>query len=102
MKHREVPRGFKDFLPAEVKLKRRIEQEAGAIFASWGYQEIITPAVEYLEVIEATSSVDRQELFLFKIGMASAGPEAEMTIPAARLASSHLRNQPLPLRLLPL
>lgn len=100
MKHREVPRGFKDFLPAEVKLKRHIEREAGAIFASWGYQEIITPAVEYLEVIEATSSVDRQELFLFqnRDGRLLA-LRPEMTIPVARVASSHLRNQPLPLRL---
>ncbi|NLU49194.1 MAG: ATP phosphoribosyltransferase regulatory subunit [Syntrophomonadaceae bacterium] len=101
MKTREIPPGFKDFLPGEVKLKRKVEEQAAALFASWGYQEVITPIVEYLDAIEsAGTGADQQELFLFqnRDGRLLA-LRPDMTIPIARLASTKLREEPLPLRL---
>lgn len=98
---REIPPGFKDFLPWEVKLKQKIENEALNLFSSWGYQEVITPVVEYLEVIGAGSNnTNQQELFLFqnRDGRLLA-LRPDMTIPIARLASTKLRSEPLPLRL---
>jgi len=101
MKGREIPPGFKDYLPREAKLKRIIEEKAAELFVSWGYQEVITPAVEYLEVIQvAGMNVDEQELFLFqnRDGRLLA-LRPDMTIPIARLASTKLRTHPVPLRL---
>ncbi len=101
MKAREIPPGFKDYLPREAKLKRMIEEKAAELFLSWGYQEVITPAVEYLEVIQgAGMNVAEQELFLFqnRDGRLLA-LRPDMTIPIARLASTKLSNHPMPLRL---
>lgn len=101
MEFGEIPPGFKDFIPEEVKLKREIEQQAAALFTSWGYQEVITPVVEYLDVVEvAGTNVDQRELFLFqnRDGRLIA-LRPDMTIPIARLASTKLRGEPLPLRL---
>lgn len=100
MKNREIPKGLRDLLPDEVKIKRNIENQAAGLFARYGYQEVITPAFEYLEVIEAGAGSDiRQELFMFmdrEGGILSLRPE--MTVSIARLAATHMQEEPLPLR----
>jgi ATP phosphoribosyltransferase regulatory subunit len=53
MKNRDVPKGLRDMLPDEVKVKRNIEKKAARLFSSYGYQEVITPTFEFLEVIES-------------------------------------------------
>jgi len=100
MKNREVPKGLRDMLPDEVKIKRNVEKKASRLFRSYGYQEVITPTFEYLEVIESGAGKNiREELFLFmdrEGGILSLRPE--VTVSIARLASTHLREA-LPQRL---
>lgn len=100
-REKEIPAGVKDFLPREMELKRRLEWEALALFRSWGYREVDTPIYEYLEVVEkAAGQYIREELQLM---LDREGRilvlRPEMTIPIARLASSHLKEEKLPLRL---
>ena len=87
-------------LPDEVKIKRNVEKKASRLFRSYGYQEVITPTFEYLEVIESGAGKNiREELFLFmdrEGGILSLRPE--VTVSIARLASTHLREA-LPQRL---
>ncbi|MCR4399405.1 MAG: ATP phosphoribosyltransferase regulatory subunit [Syntrophomonadaceae bacterium] len=101
MMKQRIPRGFKDFLPEEVALKREVERRAAELFASWGYREVITPVIEYLDVIEGLGTgVQPTDLFLFQNRdgrLVALRPD--MTVPIARLASSKLRDEPLPLRL---
>ncbi len=100
MKKREVPKGLRDMLPEEVKVKRNIERKAARLFNSYGYQEVITPTFEFLEVIESGAGKNiRGELFLFldrEGGILSLRPE--VTVSIARLASTHLRDE-MPQRL---
>lgn len=100
MKNREVPKGLRDMLPDEVKVKRNIERKASRLFSSYGYREVITPTFEFLEVIESGAGKKiRGELFLFmdrEGGILSLRPE--VTVPIARLASTHLREE-MPQRL---
>lgn len=100
MKNREVPKGLRDMLPDEVKVKRNIERKAARLFSSYGYQEVITPTFEFLEVIESGAGKNiRGELFLFmdrEGGILSLRPE--VTVSIARLASTHLRDE-MPQRL---
>jgi len=101
MKMKEVPRGTKDFLPQEASLKREIERDTVDIFASWGYREVVTPTLEYLEVIEAGAGTNiRDELFLVqdRDGRLLA-LRPEMTIPIARVVSTKLKDARFPLRL---
>ena len=43
----EIPYGMRDFLPVEAAEKRAIETELASLFAEWGYDEVVTPTIEY-------------------------------------------------------
>ncbi|MDD2585624.1 MAG: ATP phosphoribosyltransferase regulatory subunit [Syntrophomonadaceae bacterium] len=99
MRNREIPRGLRDLLPDEVKVRRNIEKKALDLFTSYGYEEVITPTFEFLEVVETGTNM-REELFLFmdrEGGILSLRPEVTLSI--ARLAATHLQDATLPQRL---
>lgn len=101
IKNRRIPKGLRDLLPEEVKIKRRIEKEAAELFSSYGYEEVITPTFEYLEIIEnGTGGNIREDLFMFmdrEGGILSLRPE--VTVSIARLAATHLQDAVFPQRL---
>lgn len=100
MNRRKIPKGLRDFLPEEVKQRRGMEHRVSALFQSYGYREIATPTIEFLDVIEGgTGRNIRKELFLFmdrEGEVLSLRPE--MTVSIARLAATHLQGE-LPQRL---
>lgn len=101
MKSRKIPRGLRDLLPPELKIRRFMEEKAATLFASYAYEEVMTPTFEYLEVVETgTGGNIRDELFLFtdrEGGILSLRPE--ITTGIARLAATHLRDAVFPQRL---
>lgn len=97
----ETPYGTRDFLPEEAATKRIIEQKILKLFASFGYEEVVTPTMEYLETL-TTSSGRAIESHLFKMfdrNNRTLALRHEMTTPIARLAVSRLKDAPLPLKL---
>jgi ATP phosphoribosyltransferase regulatory subunit len=99
MRNREIPKGLRDLLPDEMKTRRRLEKKAAELFTSYGYEEVLTPTFEFLEVVEAGGNM-REKLFLFmdrEGGILSLRPE--MTVSIARLAATHLQDEKLPRRL---
>jgi len=99
MRNREIPKGLRDLLPDEMKTRRRLEKQAAQLFTSFGYEEVLTPTFEFLEVVEAGGNM-REKLFLFmdrEGGILSLRPE--MTVSIARLAATHLQDEKLPRRL---
>lgn len=99
MKNRQIPKGLRDFLPDEVKNRRKLEQKAIEVFTSFGYKEVITPTFEFLEVVETGAGKNREKLFLFmdrEGGILSLRPE--MTVSIARLAAMHLQDSSYPQR----
>ncbi|MDR1615812.1 MAG: ATP phosphoribosyltransferase regulatory subunit [Syntrophomonadaceae bacterium] len=101
MNKRQIPKGFRDLLPQEVRIKRELEKRVAELLQSYGYVEIITPVLERLEVIETgTGRNIREDLFLLtdrEGGVLSLRPE--MTVPIARMAATHLRDEKFPQRL---
>lgn len=99
MKNRQIPKGLRDFLPEEVKNRRKLEQKAIEVFSSFGYREVLTPTFEYLEVVETGAGKNREKLFLFmdrEGGILSLRPE--MTVSIARMAAMHLQDSSFPQR----
>lgn len=97
----ETPYGTRDFLPQEAAAKRVIEQRLIKLFASFGYEEVVTPTQEYLETL-TTSSGRTIEPHLFKMfdrNNRTLALRHEMTTPIARLAVSRLKDSPMPLKL---
>lgn len=95
----QLPAGMKDLLPGEAKLKRSLENILVEKFENWGYQEVVTPVLEYYNssLVEETSGdhffklIDRQGQIL--------AMRTDMTTPIARLVASRLSSSQLPLRL---
>jgi len=99
MVSRQIPRGLRDMLPEEVKVIRNMEKKAAALLGSYAYEEVMTPTFEFLEVVEAGSRNNREELFLFMDrdgGILSLRPE--VTVSIARMASTHLQDRDYPQR----
>ncbi len=101
MKNRQIPKGVRDLLPEEAKNRRSIENKAVRMFRSYGYEEVITPTFEFMEVVETGAGENlRRELFLFmdrEGGILSLRPE--MTTSIARMAATHMQADVLPRRI---
>lgn len=95
-----MPGGVRDLLPAEARCKRELENRLLGLFASWGYQEVVTPTFEYYEVLApAMGALLRDRLYRF---IDDRGQimllRPDMTTPIARLVSTRLRDQQFPQR----
>lgn len=97
----ETPHGTRDFLPREAADKRAVEQRIIELFSGFGYEQVVTPAMEYLQTL-TTSGGQTIEPHLFKMfdrNNRTLALRHEMTTPIARLAVSRLKNSPPPLKL---
>jgi ATP phosphoribosyltransferase regulatory subunit len=96
-----LPAGVRDWLPHELARKGEIEQKVRAVFGRWSYQEVLTPGFERFEVLEfGLGEALTDETFRFSDRQANAlALRPEMTTPIARLVSTRMRDDPLPLRL---
>jgi ATP phosphoribosyltransferase regulatory subunit len=97
----QIPSGMRDLLPLEAaRVRAAIDGILGEM-ARWGYREVTTPTLEYLDVLvrgEGTEAGDR----LFKLidrGGELLALRPEMTTSVGRLVATRLRGDPLPLRL---
>lgn len=97
----EIPYGTRDFLPQEAAEKRAIETALAATFAKWGYDEVVTPTIEYLDTLTiGNGSVLEPHMFkFFDKNNRTLALRHEMTTPLARMAASRLKNAALPLKL---
>lgn len=97
----ELPLGVKDFLPKRAARMKSLEELLYREFRLWGYKEIITPTIEYLDVI-AKGEPDLLEM-MFKFEDRVSGRmlalRPDFTAQIARLVSTHLTEYPTPARL---
>jgi ATP phosphoribosyltransferase regulatory subunit len=97
-----LPKGMATLLPADAAVRRRLERSAFDVFRSWGYEEIIPPLFEYLDVITpglGPGLVDKT----YTVADRSTGRlmvlRPDVTPQIARMAATVLRDAPKPLRL---
>lgn len=97
----EIPYGTRDFLPSEAAGKRVIEDKLASLFASYGYDEVVTPTIEYLDnlTLGTSHSLEPHLFKLFDRDNRTLALRHEMTTPIARLVSSRLQDYPLPMKL---
>jgi len=96
----EKPAGVRDYLPFAVEKLREIERRVLDCMAGWGYRQIMTPTMEYYETVGVASSTSDQKLFkLLNNRGTTMVLRSDMTTPIARVVSSLLKEEPLPLRL---
>ncbi|MBB6673155.1 ATP phosphoribosyltransferase regulatory subunit [Cohnella nanjingensis] len=96
----EKPTGVKDYLPHAVTKLRRIERNVLACMHRWGYEQIMTPTIEYYDTVGVASATSDQKLFkLLNHRGTTIVLRSDVTAPIARVASSLLKETPFPLRL---
>ena len=97
----QTPYGTRDFLPKEAAEKREVERRLAKLFSSAGYEEVITPTMEFLETLTMSTgrTVEKNLFKMFDLSNRTLALHHEMTTPIARLAVSRLKNFPLPLKL---
>ncbi|MFC4812181.1 ATP phosphoribosyltransferase regulatory subunit [Paenibacillus sp. GCM10023250] len=96
----EKPIGVKDYLPHAVTKLRQIENQVLACMRSWGYEQIVTPTMEYYDTVGVASSTSDQKLFkLLNNRGTTLVLRSDMTAPIARVVSSVLKDVQFPIRL---
>jgi ATP phosphoribosyltransferase regulatory subunit len=99
---RQVPDGLRDLPPGEAARRGAVEWMLRETFRRWGYREVVTPMLEFLETIVQGAGPGLADR-LFKIvdrGGELLALRPEMTVPIARLAATRLlREEGRPLRL---
>jgi ATP phosphoribosyltransferase regulatory subunit len=97
---RQLPHGVADVYFQEAARKTQLETRLHETFAQWNYTQVIPPTFEYYEALAAEASPQvREEIYRFpdRDGRMLA-LRADPTIPIARLVSTKLYDQTLPLR----
>ena len=95
-----VPKGMRDLILDECRTKRDLQNKIEKCFESWGYEEVITPSIEYFQTYNVGfNGIQEEDAYKFfdrsgKILML----RADMTIPIARVAATKFQNAKLPLR----
>ena len=97
----EIPYGTRDFLPKEARYKRVVEARIAEMFNSWGYDEIVTPTIEYLDTFTMgnDSSLEDGMFKLFDKTNRTLALRYEMTPPIARVVASRMKDEKFPLKL---
>ncbi|WP_124728366.1 ATP phosphoribosyltransferase regulatory subunit [Staphylospora marina] len=96
----EKPVGFRDYPPAWIARKRWLERNVEERFRLWGYREIATPSLEFLDTVGEASAIDESRMFkcMDRDGRTLV-LRPDQTTPIARMVCSSLKHEPLPLRL---
>ncbi len=101
MKNVNTPEGTRDRLFAECRERRGVQGALIALFQQRGYQEVITPEVEFYDVFTQSGNPLPQESLLKIIDRSGKimVMRPDCTIPIARVAATKLNAVPLPQRL---
>jgi len=93
-------KGFRDYLPEAMIPRERLIATAQAVYRSFGYSPIDTPALEYFEVLSGKGSdeTDRQMYAFEDHGGRKVGMRFDLTVPLARFAAQHVSELGLPFK----
>jgi ATP phosphoribosyltransferase regulatory subunit len=97
-----LPKGVTDFLPEKADKIGYIEEQVRKVFELWGFRRIITPLLEFQEVMSLGMGDDLKErMFRFddrQTGRLLAIPP-DITPQVARIVATRMQGYPLPHRL---
>ena len=97
----QTVRGMRDFLSQEAEKLEHVEATARKVARLYGFEEVITPIVEYYDLLAAKAGEEvRARMYAFEdLGGRKVALRPEFTASIARLMATTLRNEPKPLRL---
>lgn len=96
-----TPEGTRDILFEQCLAQRKVQSRLSQVFSLRGYQEVMTPGLEYYDVFRLPgAAIPQQEMYKTTDNhgrLLVFRPDS--TLPIARMAASRLQGRPKPLRL---
>lgn len=94
-----LPAGAKDVLAVEAQELRALESALRERFSRFGYREVMTPVLEFADVIDRAQEGGLREAFrLFDDHGRVLVLRPDLTIPVARLVATRMADHPGPVR----
>lgn len=87
----QIPKGFRDFLPERMRLRKRLIAQMTDIFERFGFEPLDTPCLEYAETLEGKYGEEGDRL-IYKFqdrGERMVALRYDLTIPLSRVAAMH-------------
>ncbi|MCS7140264.1 MAG: histidine--tRNA ligase [Candidatus Nezhaarchaeota archaeon] len=93
------PRGTRDLLPWDMIKRRHVMETIRSVFELYGYDEVETPAFEFLDILTAKCGPEvREQIYSFKDKAGrDLGLRFDLTVPLARIIASN-PNIPKPFK----
>ena len=93
-------KGFRDYLPELMIPRERFLEKARAVFRSYGYAPIDTPALEYTEILLGKGGAESDKLiYRFKDhGDRDVALRFDLTVPFARFAAQYINQLGTPFK----
>ena len=85
-------KGFRDFLPAPMRVREHILDTARGVFRTYGFMPIDTPVLEYTEILlgKGGAESDKQMYRFEDQGGRDVGMRFDLTVPLARFTAQHI------------
>ena len=98
--HPRTLRGFRDSLPQTEARKLEIQEKLAAVFRSFGFVPIDTPAMEYAEILlgKGGGETDKQVYRFLDHGQRDVALRFDLTVPFARFMAAHFNELALPFK----
>jgi len=95
----QVLKGFRDYMPQQMILRRRIIDIFRGIFERHGFEPLDTPALEYVEVLTGKAGENEKLMYHFEDqGGREVGLRYDLTVPLARVVAMHQDQIVLPFK----
>ncbi|MAV36060.1 MAG: histidine--tRNA ligase [Planctomycetaceae bacterium] len=93
-------KGFRDYPPASMIPRERLIDTARAVYRSFGFAPIDTPALEYREILEGKAGEEsNKQLYRFEDhGGREVALRFDLTVPLARFMAQHAANLGTPFK----
>ena len=100
MKQFRIPEGTRDLIMKECQIKRELQGRIEHVFDSYGYDEIITPSIEYYQTYQTgfEQVKDEQMYKFFDHNGSILTLRMDMTVPIARVVTTKFKDQKAPFR----
>ncbi len=93
-----TPPGTRDLIRQECVDKRFLEQHFRNVFTRWGYEEVMTPMLEYYQTFSIANMKEKEVYKILDASNRIVTLRGDMTIPISRVVATKFKDSPLPLR----
>jgi len=93
-------KGFRDFLPSDMRIRQRVFDAFRKGFEKYGYEPLETPVLEYGEILLGKYGAEAEKLIyqFTDRGGRQGAMKYDLTVPACRVLAQYAETIPLPFK----